>query len=87
MTVKSVQRKSVINVYDGFFLDARFDFFLDELKFDALRIIVRDELGISELIDERLATSCKVVQIEDIARSPRNADESASAAFFFSLRR
>jgi len=60
---------------------------LDELEFDTLRIIVRDELGIPELIDERLATSCKVVQIEDIARSPRNADESARAARFFSLRR
>ena len=75
------------DIDDGFFFQARFDFFLDELEFDALRIIIRDELGIAELIDERFAASCKIVQVEDMARSPRNAHDNASAAFFFSLSR
>jgi len=75
------------NVYDGFFFKSRFDFFLDELEFDAFWIIIRDELGISELIDERFAASCKIVQVECMARSARNAHDNASAALFFSLRR
>lgn len=75
------------DVDDGFFFQARFDFFLYELEFDAFWIIIRDEFGIPELIDERFAASCKIVQVEDMARFPRNAHDSASAAFFFSLRR
>jgi len=41
-----------------------FDFALDKEDFDTFWIVVRDEFRVTQLVDERLATSCVVVCIK-----------------------
>ena len=60
------------------------DFLLAELEFDARRVVVRDEGGVSELVDERFATACEIVGVQESAGVARNADNNAARALCFS---
>jgi hypothetical protein len=42
------------------------DFDLRERDFDAFGVIVRDEFGVSNLVNERFASSSKVIDIESL---------------------
>ena len=61
------------------------DFFLREDDFDRRRVVIRDELCVAKLVDERFAAASKVVHIERTNGSATNADRNASAALAFSL--
>jgi hypothetical protein len=54
------------------------------LEFDAGRVVVRDEGGVSELIDERFAAACEIVGVEEAAGVARNAESNAARASCFS---
>ena len=60
------------------------DFLLAELELDALRVVVRDEGGVAELVDERFATACEIIGVEESAGMARNADNNALRALCFS---
>lgn len=60
------------------------DFLLAELEFDTRRVVVRDEGGVAELVDERFATACEIVGVEESAGMARNADNNALRAACFS---
>ena len=66
--------------FEGFFGDL----FLKELEFDAGRIVVRDEGGVSDLVDERFTTACEIIGIEEAAGMARNAESNAARASCFS---
>ena len=42
------------------------DFNLRERDFDAFGVIVRDEFGVSNLVNERFAASSKIIDIESL---------------------
>jgi len=48
----------------GHFFFLGLDFGLNKEDFDAFRVVVRDELCVAQLVDERLASSCVVVCIK-----------------------
>ena len=60
------------------------DFLLAELEFDAGRVVVRDEGGVAELIDERFAAACEIIGVEESAGVARNAESNAARASCFS---
>jgi hypothetical protein len=60
------------------------DFLLAELEFDAGRVVVRDEGGVSDLVDERFATACEIIGIEEAAGVACNAESNAARASCFS---
>jgi hypothetical protein len=66
--------------FEGFLADL----LLEELEFDAGRIVVWDEGGISDLVDERFATACEIIGIEEPAGMSRNAESNAALAICFS---
>lgn len=71
--------------FDGHGFEVFFaDFLLEELELDALGVVVRDEGGVSELVDERFATARKIIGIEEAAGMARNADNNALRALCFS---
>ena len=71
--------------FDGYgFLGFLGDLLLEELEFDALGVVVRDEGGVAELVDERFATACEIIGIEESAGMARNADNTALRAVCFS---
>jgi hypothetical protein len=49
-----------VRAFFFFLLDLR----LDKDDFDALRVVVRDEVRVADLVDERLATAREVVWIK-----------------------
>jgi len=51
----------------GHFFGLRFNFGLPEEDFDGFRVVVFDEFGIAQLVDERLATACEIVGVEERA--------------------
>lgn len=60
------------------------DFLLAELEFDAARVVVRDEGGVADLVDERFATACEIIGIEEAAGMACNAESNAARASCFS---
>ena len=58
---------------------------MPEEDFDGFRVVVFDELCVAELVDERLATACIIVGIEESHGMPRNDESSARRARFFSF--
>jgi hypothetical protein len=60
------------------------DFLLEELEFDARRVVVRDEGGVAELVDERFATACEIIGVQESAGVARNAESNAARASCFS---
>ena len=60
------------------------DLLLKELEFDALRVVIGDEGGVAELVDERFATACEIIGIEESAGISSNADNNALRAVCFS---
>jgi len=71
---------------DGrFFFGLRFALGLAERDFDGFRVVVSDEFGVAELVDERLATAREIIGIEEPHGMPRNAERSARRARFFSF--
>jgi len=54
------------------------------LEFDARRVVVRNEGGVSELVDERFAAACEIVGVEESAGVARNAESNAARASCFS---
>lgn len=76
---------SWVSDFDGYGFEVFFaDFLLEELQLDASRVVIRDEGGVSELVDERLATARKIIGIEESAGMARNADNNALRALCFS---
>jgi hypothetical protein len=74
-----------VDDFDGHGFEAFLgDFLLAELELDAGRVVVRDEGGVAELVDERFATACEIVGVEESAGVARNADNNAPRAFCFS---
>jgi hypothetical protein len=51
----------------GHFFFLGFDFGLPEEDFDGFRVVVFDELRVAELVNERLATACEIVGVEERA--------------------
>jgi hypothetical protein len=71
--------------FDGGHFEVFFaDFLLAELEFDARRVVVRDEGGVSELVDERFAAACEIIGIEEAAGMACNAESNAARASCFS---
>ena len=69
----------------GAFVAAVGDARLREGDFEAGGVVVGDERGLPETIDESFATACEVVGIEEAHGSALNAQMSALAACFLSL--
>lgn len=53
------------NFYFGAFFGFGFDLRLPEQDFNRFRVVVRDELCVAQLVDERLATACEIVGVEE----------------------
>ena len=70
--------------FDAFFFFGR-DFRLAKDNFDTSRVIVWDKLRVAELVDKRLAASCKIVGVEETDCASRNAKSSANLALVFSF--
>jgi hypothetical protein len=70
--------------YFGAFFGFGFDLRLPEDDFDRFRVVVRDELGVAQLVDERFATACEIVSVEEFGGVSRNAESNAILARFFS---
>jgi hypothetical protein len=51
--------------------------FLPEDNLDRFRVVVRDESGIAELVDNRLAATSEVVGVKQSAGAASNADRNA----------
>ena len=73
------------NFYFGAFFGFGFDLRLPEEDFDRFRVVVRDELGIAQLVDKWLAAACKIVGVEELGGVSRNAESSAVLARLFSF--
>jgi hypothetical protein len=53
---------------------------LGDLEDDGAGVVVRDEAGVAEGVEERLAASGEVVGVEELLATTDNADESAAWA-------
>lgn len=67
------------------FFGLRFDFDLPEEDFDRFRIVVGNELCVAQLVDERLATACEIVGVEEPHGMARNDESNAIFARSFSF--
>ncbi len=69
----------------GAFVPAVVDVRLREGDFEAGGVVVRDERGLPETINESFATAGEIVGIEEAHGSAVNAEMSARAASFLSV--